>query len=30
MSVTVEGDKVTVKKGGDEIQTSKAPAWFPY
>jgi ABC-type proline/glycine betaine transport system ATPase subunit len=24
MSVTVEGDKVTVKKGGDEIQTSKA------
>jgi ABC-type proline/glycine betaine transport system ATPase subunit len=26
MSVTVEGDKVTVKKGGDEIQTSKAPA----
>lgn len=23
MSVTVEGDKVTVKKGGDEIQTSK-------
>jgi hypothetical protein len=26
MSVTVEGDKVTVKKGGDEIQTSKASA----
>jgi hypothetical protein len=24
MSVTVEGDKVTVKKGGDQIQTSKA------
>lgn len=23
MSVTVEGDKVTVKKGGDQIQTSK-------
>jgi ABC-type proline/glycine betaine transport system ATPase subunit len=24
MSVTVEGDKVTVKKGNDEIQTTKA------
>ena len=23
MSVTVEGDRVTVKKGGDQIQTSK-------
>jgi ABC-type proline/glycine betaine transport system ATPase subunit len=26
MSVTVEGDKVTVKKGNDEIQTTKAQA----
>ena len=26
MSVTVEGDKVTVKKGGDQIQTTKGQA----
>lgn len=26
MSVTVEGDKVTVRKGGDQIQTSKGEA----
>ena len=26
MSVTVEGDKVTVKKGSDQIQTSKGEA----
>jgi hypothetical protein len=26
MSVTVEGDKVTVVKGGDQIQTSKGPS----